>query len=71
MTRMTRPAENDMAVVAVELEDVMAAKTTMAGKMGADTEEAEATTAKVDVTVEAKVPTEDMTVSKDATEESV
>ncbi len=63
MTRRTRPAENDTAVVAVESEYVMAAKTTTAGKMGADTAEAEATTAKADATVEAEVVTEDMTVS--------
>ncbi len=69
--RRTRPAENNAVVVAVELEDMTVAKTTMAGKMGADTAEAEATTAKVDTTVEAEVATEDMTVSRDATEESV
>ncbi len=71
MTRRTRPAENDAAVVAVESEDVTASKTTTAGKMGADTAETEAATAKVDATVEVEVATEDMTVSKDATEESV
>jgi hypothetical protein len=71
VTRRTRPAENNAVVVAVESEDVTAAKTTTAGKMGADTVEAEAATAKVDVAVEAEVAMEDMTVSKDATEESV
>ncbi len=57
-------------MVAVESEDMTAAKTMTAGKMGADTVEAKAATAKVDATVEAEVPMEDMTVSKDATEES-
>ncbi len=69
--RRTRPVENDAAVVAVESENMTAAKTTTTGKMGADTVEAKATTAKVDGTVEAEVATEDMTVSKDVTEESV
>jgi hypothetical protein len=68
MMRRTRPVENDAAVVAVKSEDLMAAKTTTAGKMGADTAEAEAATEKVDMTVEAEVTTEDMTVSKDATD---
>jgi hypothetical protein len=71
VTRRTRPGENIAAVVAVELEDMTAAKTTRAGKMGADTAEAEADTAKADATVEAEVTTEVMTVSMDATEESV
>ncbi len=66
-----RPAENDAVVVTVESEDVMPAKTRTSGKMGADTAEAKAPTAKVDATVEAEVATEDMTVSKGATEESV
>ncbi len=71
MTRRTRLAENNVAVVAVESEYVTAAKTTMAGKMGANTAEAKAMTVMVDGTAEAEVAMEDMTVSKDATEESV
>jgi hypothetical protein len=71
VTRRMGLAENNAAVVAVESEDMTAAKTMTAGKMGADTAEAEAATAKVDATVEAEVVTEDMTVSKEATEESV
>ncbi len=67
----TRPAENDAVVVAVESEDMTAAKTMTTGKMGADTVEAKAATAKVDATVEVEVTTEDMTMSKDATKESV
>jgi hypothetical protein len=53
VTRRTRPAENDMAVVVVESEDVTEAKTTTVGNMGADTAEAEAATAKAATTVEA------------------
>jgi hypothetical protein len=41
-----RPAVDDAAEVAVESEDVMAAKTTTAGKIGADTVEAKAVTAR-------------------------
>jgi hypothetical protein len=69
--RRTRPAENDTAVVAVESEDVMAAKTTTTGKMGANTAEAKAMTAMMDTTAEAEVVMEDIMVSKDMTEESV
>jgi hypothetical protein len=71
MTRRMRLVENNAVVVAVELEDVTSAKTTTAGKMGANTAEAEAMPAMVDATAEAKVAMEDMTVSKDATEESM
>jgi hypothetical protein len=71
VTRRMRPAKMNAAVVTVESENITAAKTTTAGKMGADTAEAEAATAKVDATVESAVATEDMTVSTDATEESV
>ncbi len=59
--------EDNATVVAVESEDVTAAKMTAAGKMGADVAEAEAMTAMVDATAEA----EDMRVSMDATEESM
>jgi hypothetical protein len=52
-------------------EDLMAAKTTTAGKMGANTAEAEAVMAMADVTAETEDATEDVTVSKDASEESV
>jgi hypothetical protein len=71
MTRRTRPAEDDAAVVPVELEDVTAAKMMAAGKMGANTAKAEAVTAMVDMTAEAKDMTEDIMVSIDAMEESV
>jgi hypothetical protein len=71
MTRRMRPAEDDAAVVAVESEDVTAAKMTAAGKMGANTAEAKAVTAMLDATAEAEDATEDMTVSMDATEESM
>ncbi len=71
MTRRMRPAEDDAVVVTVESEDVTAAKTMMAGKMGTNTVEAEAMTAMADVTAETEDATEDVTVSKDASEESV
>ncbi len=71
VTRRMRPAEDDAVVVRVESEDVTAAKTMMAGKMGANTVEAEAMTAMADMTAETEDAMEDVTVSKDASEESM
>jgi hypothetical protein len=67
----TRLADDNAVEVAVESEDVTVFKTMMAGKMGANTVKTKALTAMADTTAEAEDATEDVTVLKDTTEESV